>query len=104
MEDNAEKPKSPEEESVPVLSSSSSLSENINRRYPYLTAYVGFIVLYLLSGVAAGLIFAIPQFVTVRGFSPFTELFTPILQLVFGFYAFRYIVNKHVLPYSSKPQ
>ena len=102
MEDNIDRLKGSEEENAQVLSSS-SLSDNLNRKYPYLTAYVGFIVLYLLSGVVAGLIFAIPQFVIVRGFSPLTELFTRIFQLVLGFYGFRYIVNKHVVPYSNRP-
>ncbi|HEY9760224.1 MAG TPA: hypothetical protein V6C97_34020 [Oculatellaceae cyanobacterium] len=102
MEDNIDMPQDLKEESAQALSSS-GFSDELNRKYPYLTAYVGFIVLYLLSGVVAGLIFAIPQFVIVRGFSPLTELFTRILQLVFGFYGFRYIVNKHVLPYNNKP-
>ncbi len=70
MEDKMDKPKSSAEESAQALSSSSSLSENLNRKYPYLTAYVGFIVLYLLAGVAASLIFTVPNTWLLEGIRP----------------------------------
>ncbi len=92
-----------EEKNIEALPLSSSISENLNRKYPYLTAYIGFTLLYLLSGVVAALTFTIPQSAFGRGFSPFTESFICIFQFVLGFYAFRYIVNKHILPYRHKP-
>jgi hypothetical protein len=107
MEDKLSEQKDIEENSTPVFPSSLSTNENLNRKYPYLTAFVGFIALYILSGIIAGLIFTIPlliysEIIGKQMYSSATPLFKSILQIVFGFYAFRYVVNKHILPYVNK--
>ncbi|MBI4762798.1 MAG: hypothetical protein ACOYYF_15375 [Chloroflexota bacterium] len=100
-QDNIES--NPTRESLP----SSIQSRSRNEKNPYLTAYVGFIVLFVISGIAAWLIFNIPLFlysffVRSLGRSPFTELFIFILQIVFGYYAFKHVVRKHILPSNYK--
>ncbi len=102
VEDQKDEQKDPEE-TAQVQSSSPSLSDNLSRKYPYLTAYIGFLALFVFFGIVVGLILIVPQFifssiVDAEMFSPFTELFVTIFRIVVGFYAFKYVVKKHILP------
>ena len=106
MEDQKDKQKD-SEETAQIESSSPSLSDNLSSKYPYLTAYVDFLALFVFFGIIAGLILIVPQFifssiVEAEMFSPFTELFVTIFRIIVGFYAFKYVVKKHILPYSNQ--
>jgi hypothetical protein len=60
--------------------------DNLSRKYPYLTAYVGFVALFLLLSL-------------VSNFIPIVGL---ILQVVGGFYIFKFVIEKNVLPHVEK--
>ncbi len=60
--------------------------DTISRKYPYLTAYVGFVALFLLLSLV----------------SNFVPSFGLILQIVGGFYIFKFVIEKNVLPYVEK--
>jgi len=95
------------ESSTPVRASALDTSENLNRKYPYLTAYVGFIILYIISWAQAALIAGILQLIySLIRYGEIQSLvnlpLTFILQIVIGFQAFKYVINKNVVPYSNK--
>ena len=64
-------------------------SNSVSGKYPYLTAYVGFVALFLLFGLVLGLI-------------PFLSEFGFILQVIGGFYIFKFVIEKNVLPHVQK--
>jgi hypothetical protein len=82
--------KSLEKTDEPIkLSGQTSSSDNVSTKYPYLTAYVGFVALFLLFGL-------------VLGFIPFLSQFGLIIQVIGGFYIFKFVVEKNVLPQIQK--
>lgn len=81
--------------------------DRLSAKYPYLTAFVGFVLMSLLSGIVAGIVFVVPQMIysAIRGqemFSAWTPMFQVVLQIVLTFYSFKYVVNKHILPHVTK--
>ena len=74
----------------PIKSSSqNSSSDNLSSKYPYLTAYVGFVALFLLLGL-------------VIGFIPFLSRYGLIIQAIGGYYLFKFVVEKNILPHVQK--
>ncbi len=61
-------------------------SEGLNKKYPFLTGYIGFIAIYALISV-------------VIGFIPIPSMISLALQLIAGFYVFKFVVRKNILPY-----
>ncbi len=61
-------------------------NESISAKYPYLTGYVGFVALLMIASV-------------IIGFIPLPSLLSFALQIVAGFYAFRFVVKTNVLPH-----
>ena len=83
------------------------LSEYLNRKYPYLTAFIGCIVMYVLAGAVAGIIFIAPEFLFAKIIDEGTyiakaQLFILALRLVLAYYGFKYVINKNLLPYISR--
>ncbi|MBI3175109.1 MAG: hypothetical protein HYZ25_15390 [Chloroflexi bacterium] len=97
-------------DNVQQLSPSPSRGDRLDQlsaKYPYLTAYIGFILMSILAGIIAGIVFIVPQMIysTIRGqqmFSPWTPTFQAVLQVILAFYSFKYVVNKHILPNVTK--
>ncbi len=94
------------ESSVPMRASALDTSENLNRKYPFLTAYVGFIILYIVAWVQASLIAGVLQLIySLIRYGKIQSLvnlpLTFLLQIVIGFQAFKYVVNKNIIPYSN---
>ncbi len=58
---------------------------NLNARYPYLIAWIGILA---LNGIAALVIVYVPSAVLQL-----------LLQAVVGFFIFKFIVNRNLLPY-----
>ncbi len=79
------------------------LSEKLSRQYPYLTAFIGFIALYVLSGYAAGIIMYILSTIMylfdVDKYQSIIVILRLILQLLFSFHGFKFVINKNLLPY-----
>lgn len=61
---------------------------NLNARYPYLIAWIGILA---LNGVAALVIVYVPSAVLQL-----------LLQAVVGFFIFKFIVTRNVLPYVAQ--
>ncbi len=76
-------------DSLITAPSEPSASEKVNRKYPYLTAFIGFYTLYMLSG-ALTIIIPLP---------PILKL--PI-QVIAGFYVFKFVIEKNMLPYVQR--
>jgi hypothetical protein len=62
------------------------ISDKINAKYPYLTAYIGFIALYMLASV-------------VIGFISLPSILNLIIVVVIGYYIFKFVVHNNILPY-----
>lgn len=95
------------ERDTSTRASALNISENLNRKYPYVTAYVGFVILYIFSWVKAVLITAV--FLLIYSLIRYGEIgslvnipLTLMVQIVIGFDAFKYVVKKNILPYSKK--
>lgn len=81
--------------------------DKLSKKYPYLTAYVGFLALFALARMGIGLLFTVI-------FTPFESYFSNgslalIVEvmiwasiLIAGFYIFRYVIKKHILPPVNK--
>ena len=65
-----------------TLPKSAGKRDALNAKYPYLTGYVGFIALSALAAL-------------VLSFVPFGSLLT----IIIGFYIFRFVIQKNILPY-----
>jgi len=63
-------------------------SETLNAKYPYLTAYIGFIALQTLVSF-------------VIGFVPLPSLIQLGISLILGFFIFKFVVHTNVLRYVS---
>lgn len=82
--------KSLEENETQIKPPDQSVSnDNVNSKYPFLTAYVGFVALFLVLGL-------------VLGFVPIPSQFGLIIQGIGGFYIFKFVVEKNVLPHVQK--
>ncbi len=73
-----------QESSIPSIDPDERPS--LNARYPYLTGYVGFIALYLLLTVLVS-------------FVPLPTILRYTIVVVIGFYIFKYVVQKNILPF-----
>ena len=78
-------------------------SNKINSKYPYLISWIAFIALYfvvtaILSPVVTLFWVIVPTWVT-RSISSLTAL---LLNFTIGFFVFRFVIKKLVLPYKNK--
>ena len=82
--------KSLEKSDAQIKSSGQNIaSDNLSGKYPFLTAYVGFVALFLALGL-------------VLGFVPLLSQFGLIIQVIGGFYIFKFVIEKNVLPHVQK--
>jgi len=81
-----DKPKQKPAASAQLLDKLVDKNESISTKYPYLTGYVGFIALLMIASV-------------IVGFIPLPSLLSFALQIVAGFYAFKFVVKTNVLPH-----
>ena len=70
-------------------SESDDFAIKINAKYPYLTGWTAFVVIYLLI-------------LSVLVLIPISSLVLFFLQLVIGFFIFKFVTKKLVLPYEKK--
>jgi hypothetical protein len=77
-----------------------NLSESLNRKYPYFTAFIGCLVAYILSMIATWIVFVFILNVNQYGAAyVLTEL---IVRHILAFYGFKYVINENLLPYVNK--
>jgi hypothetical protein len=84
-------------------SNPNNLIYKINSKYPYLISWIAFISLYfvvtaILSPVVTLFWVIVPTWVT-RSISSLTAL---LLNFTIGFFVFRFVIKKLVLPYKNK--
>ncbi|MFZ5819918.1 MAG: hypothetical protein ACOYYJ_08445 [Chloroflexota bacterium] len=82
--------------------------DNLSKRYPYLTAYVGFLALFALArmGIGTFLLMVGQLITTYMDRTPqawVVQIGAWVLILAAGFYVFKYVIRKHVLPHVDKP-
>jgi hypothetical protein len=66
-----------------------STSDTLKARYPFLTAWVGFITISALASLIVGL-FPVPSWLRI------------VIDLIVGFYIFKFVVENNVLPYAHR--
>lgn len=72
----------------------------MSQKYPFLTAYVGFIALAaVLNIILAFIIGFISVFILPPGYA---EIVTMITLVVVSFFVFRFVIRRNVLPYVSQ--
>ncbi len=82
--------------------------DNLSKKYPYLTAYVGFLALFALArmGIGTFLLMVGQLITTYMDRTPqawAVQIGAWVLILAAGFYVFKYVIRKHVLPHVDKP-
>jgi len=80
--------------------SSKSLLHNVSAKYPYLVAWIAFLALYFLAYMALSAVALFFFIGTQAGLSQ--QLLYILLLLVIGFFVFRWVIKRLVLPYENK--
>ncbi len=83
--------------------SSKSVLSTVNAKYPYLIAWTAFLALYFLAFIAMSSVATFFLIGTQAGPSQWlSSLVYFLLLLVIGFFVFRLVIKRLVLPYENK--
>ena len=74
---------------------------DLKAKYPYLTAWVGFIALNALAGLILGLVLDL-FLESVSASSIGSSLTKLVAQMIVGFFVFKFVIQRNILPYVQK--
>jgi hypothetical protein len=72
-----------------IINGPVSTSERLNEKYPFLTGWIGFIALFTLAGL-------------LINFIPIPSVLQLLIEGVVGFYLFKFVIEKNILPYVNR--